>query len=135
MTERQSGLLHVAAGVLIDTDGRLLLTQRPAGTHLAGLWEFPGGKLEPGESPYEALVRELHEEIGITVTHAKPLLQLPWHYGDRLLLLDTWRIGAWLGTPRSMEGQALQWLLPHAVDRNIMAPADAVLLDRVIDAR
>lgn len=126
-------MLHVAAGVLIDTQGRVLLAERPAGKHLAGLWEFPGGKLEPGEAAREALVRELNEELGIAVTKCRPLLQLPWRYGSRALLLDCWLVTAWRGEPASQEGQGLRWLLPGEVDPLTLTPADAVLLQRVIE--
>jgi len=122
--------MHVMAGVLRDVRGRVLLAQRPEGKHLAGLWEFPGGKLEPGEVPHRALVRELHEELGIHVDPADgtPLIRVPWRYGERGLLLDAWQFTHWQGTPVSLEGQALQWVLPAAVDPVILAPADRPIL-------
>ena len=118
--------MHVVAGVLLDAAGRVLLAQRPPGKHLAGMWEFPGGKLEPGESPVEGLVRELHEELGIRSEpdDVAPLIQVPWTYGERALLLDAWRVGSWRGTPRSVEGQALRWQLPHEIEPGMLAPAD-----------
>jgi 8-oxo-dGTP diphosphatase len=122
--------LHVMAGVLRDAQGRALLAQRPEGKHLAGLWEFPGGKLEPGESPQHALVRELHEELGIHIDPADgaPLIRVPWRYGDRDLLLDAWEFTRWQGTPVSLEGQALQWEWPSRVDSATLAPADRPIL-------
>ena len=77
--------MHVVAGVLVDASGRILIAQRPPGKHLAGMWEFPGGKLEPGESAEAALVRELDEELGIAVDRAafEALIRVPWRYGDR----------------------------------------------------
>lgn len=125
--------MHVVAGVLLDPAGRVLLAQRPPGKHLAGMWEFPGGKLEPGESPAIGLVRELHEELGILVelASAVPLVRVPWNYGGRALVLDAWRVGRWQGTPRSMEGQALQWLLPESIAANELAPADRVILQAI----
>ncbi|MGH8158690.1 MAG: Nudix family hydrolase [Rhodanobacter sp.] len=119
---------HVMAGVMLDAEGRVLLAQRPPGKHLAGLWEFPGGKLEPGEQPLAALARELHEELGITVQRAEPLIRVPCHYPDRELLLDTWRIEQWKDTPQSREGQALQWLPPAEVDPAILTLADRAIL-------
>jgi 8-oxo-dGTP diphosphatase len=122
--------MHVVAGVLLDPAGRVLLAQRPPGKHLAGMWEFPGGKLEPDEAPAAGLVRELREELDILVepASAAPLVQVPWNYGERALLLDAWRVGQWQGTPRSMEGQALQWLWPRDVRKSLLAPADRHIL-------
>lgn len=82
--------MHVMAGLLVDAKGRVLLAERPAGKHLAGFWEFPGGKLEPRELPIEALARELHEELGIELQSATPLIRIPWSYGDLALVLDAW---------------------------------------------
>jgi 8-oxo-dGTP diphosphatase len=122
--------MHVMAGVLRDGQGRVLLAQRPEGKHLAGLWEFPGGKLEPGEQPQRALVRELREELGVHIDSADgtPLIRVPWRYGDRGLLLDAWQFTRWHGTPASLEGQALQWAEPAVVDPAMLAPADRPIL-------
>jgi 8-oxo-dGTP diphosphatase len=120
--------MHVMAGVLLDVQGRMLLAQRPAGKHLAGAWEFPGGKLEVGESPLEALKRELLEELGITLLEARALIRVPWRYGERALLLDAWRIERWEGVPQSLEGQALQWVDADQVEPSILAPADRPVL-------
>jgi 8-oxo-dGTP diphosphatase len=121
-------VMHVMAGVMRDPIGRVLLAQRPAGKHLAGLWEFPGGKLEPGESPLAALARECQEELGVELQRAEPLIRVPWQYGERTLLLDTWQILEWRGTPQSLEGQALQWQQPARVDPALLAPADRSIL-------
>jgi 8-oxo-dGTP diphosphatase len=127
-TPMPATVMHVMAGILLDDTGRVLLAQRPAGKHLAGFWEFPGGKLEAGETPLAALARELLEELGIHVRSAEALIRLPWRYGDRELLLDAWRVSSWRGEPRSLEAQPLQWLLPARVDPMILAPADRVIL-------
>jgi 8-oxo-dGTP diphosphatase len=121
-------VMHVMAGILLDDTGRVLLAQRPAGKHLAGFWEFPGGKLEAGETPLAALARELLEELGIHVRDAEPLVCLPWRYEDRELLLDAWRVSSWRGEPSSLEALPLQWMLPASVDPMILAPADRVIL-------
>jgi 8-oxo-dGTP diphosphatase len=121
-------VMHVMAGVLLDGEGRVLLAQRPVGKHLAGMWEFPGGKLEAGEEPLAALARELHEELGITLQRAEPLIRVPCHYVDRELLLDTWQVEQWEGTPQSREGQALQWLRPAQIDPGILTLADRAIL-------
>ncbi len=128
-------VMHVMAGLLLDTHGRVLLAQRPAGKHLAGMWEFPGGKCEPGETPLVALARELREELGITMQHAEPLIAVPWTYGERELLLDAWRVDAWTGVPRSLEGQALQWRFPAQVELAILTPADCPILRALMDMR
>ncbi len=128
------GVMHVMAGVLLDDLGRVLLAQRPPGKHLAGLWEFPGGKLEVGEAPSTGLARELREELGITVRHAKPLIAVPWVYGERKLLLDAWCIGQWDGVPQSMEGQALQWLQPTRINPTTLTPADRPILQALLVA-
>jgi 8-oxo-dGTP diphosphatase len=127
-TPMPATVMHVMAGILLDDTGRVLLAQRPAGKHLAGFWEFPGGKREAGETPLAALARELLEELGIHVRSAEALIRLPWRYGDRELLLDAWRVSSWRGEPRSLEAQPLQWLLPARVDPMILAPADRVIL-------
>lgn len=120
--------LYVLAGALCDRQGRVLLAERPAGKHLAGLWEFPGGKREPGEAPLAALARELDEELGVALVEAAPLIRVPWRYHGRGLLLDAWRVTAWRGEPRSLEGQALRWQLPAQVDPATLAPADRAIL-------
>ncbi len=121
-------VMHVMAAVMLDALGRVLLAQRPAGKHLAGMWEFPGGKLEPGETPMAALARELREELGITLLRAEPLIRVPIHYPERELLLDTWQTNQWEGEPQSLEGQALQWLPPELVDPSMLTPADRWIL-------
>ena len=123
--------MHVMAGLLLDGRGRVLLAQRPAGKHLAGFWEFPGGKLEAGETPLAALARELREELGIDLQQAEPLIRVPWQYDERELLLDAWRVLSWRGEPRSLEAQPLQWVLPASIDPMILAPADRVILTRL----
>ncbi|HET6552834.1 MAG TPA: Nudix family hydrolase [Dyella sp.] len=120
--------MHVMAGVMLDAQGRVLLAQRPPGKHLAGLWEFPGGKLEPDELPAAALARELREELGIDAAAGEPLIRVPWCYGERRLLLDAWTVRAWQGEPASLEGQALQWAFPASVDFSLLAPADRPIL-------
>ncbi|MEW9573765.1 Nudix family hydrolase [Rhodanobacter sp. Si-c] len=120
--------LHVLAGVLRDREGRVLLAERPAGKHLAGLWEFPGGKREPGETPLAALARELDEELGIALLEAEPLIRVPWRYHERELLLDAWCVTRWRGEPRPLEGQGLRWCLPMQADPATLTPADRAIL-------
>ena len=120
-------IMHVMAGLLLDTEGRVLLAQRPLGKHLAGFWEFPGGKCEPGEAPLAALTRELQEELGIQLLRAEPLIRVPWRYDERDLLLDAWRVSSWHGEPLPLEGQPLKWLAPATVDPTTLAPADRLI--------
>ena len=116
--------IHVVAGVLRDERGRVLLAHRPPGKHLAGLWEFPGGKVEEGEATVDALARELREETGVIVESARPLIGVPHAYPEKRILLDAWQVSAWSGTLHPHEGQRLAWIEPGALDRVQMPPAD-----------
>jgi 8-oxo-dGTP diphosphatase len=116
--------IHVAAAVITDVRGRILLARRTDGRDLAGLWEFPGGKREPGESLEHALIRELQEELGITVQVGAQLISVPQQYPDKRLRLDVRQVTAWRGTPRGVEGQALAWVAPEKLTRYPMPPAD-----------
>ncbi len=117
-------LVHVAAGVLTDSEGRVLIAQRPIGAHQGGLWEFPGGKLEPGEPVEQGLARELDEELGIQVTSSKPLIRLRHDYADRSVVLDIHRVLGYQGTPSGREGQALDWQRPERMDPARFPAAD-----------
>lgn len=102
--------VHVIAGVLRNGRGQVLLAQRRANTHLAGCWEFPGGKLEPGELREAGLCRELHEELGVDVHAARPLIQVSHDYPDKSVLLDVWLVNDFAGEPHGKEGQPLRWV-------------------------
>jgi len=123
-------ILLVAACALIDSDGRILLAQRPEGKSLAGLWEFPGGKVEPGETPEESLVRELHEELGITTKVAclAPLSFASHTYEKFHLLMPLYVCRRYEGIPHGKEGQALKWVRPQALRDYPMPPADEPLI-------
>lgn len=108
-------IVHVAVGVLVDSGGRVLITRRHEDQHQGGLWEFPGGKVESGETVTAALTRELREELAVSVTAHEPLLQVHHDYGDRQVLLDVYRITEWDAEPVGMEGQPLAWVLPSAL--------------------
>lgn len=101
--------IHVVAGVIYDAQQRILLALRPRHLHQGGLWEFPGGKVEVGENPEQALRRELFEELDIYVTQARPLIRIQHHYPDKNILLDVWQVTAWQGVARGKEGQTLAW--------------------------
>jgi 8-oxo-dGTP diphosphatase len=102
--------VHVAAAAIFDDQGRVLISQRPAHVHQGGLWEFPGGKLEPEETAAHALRREIHEELGITVQAARPLIRVVHDYSDKAVLLDVWRVDNFAGKPAGCEGQAIEWV-------------------------
>lgn len=104
--------IHVAVALIEAADGRVLVARRHAQTDQGGLWEFPGGKVEPGETVTAALARELQEELGITPVSASPLIRLRHRYPTREVLLDVWRVSRYLGVPYGREGQPLRWLLP-----------------------
>jgi 8-oxo-dGTP diphosphatase len=104
--------IEVVAGALYDAAGRVLIAQRPPGKVLAGRWEFPGGKLQEGEAAYDALVRELREELGVEVHSAERLMRYSHPYPERVVWLDMWIVGAWSGEPRSLDGQSLKWVDP-----------------------
>ncbi len=120
----------VSAVALIDVDGRVLLTQRPKGKSMAGLWEFPGGKVEPGETPEAALIRELKEELDIDTWSSclAPLTFASHNYDDFHLLMPLFACRKWQGTPRGMEDQALAWVRPQALRDYPMPPADIPLI-------
>lgn len=109
-----SKLIHVAAAAIFDQDGRLLLALRDEKQHQGGLWEFPGGKVESGEDVRTALARELHEELGIDIdqTATHPLIQIPYHYPDKSVLLDVFRVDRFSGEAWGKEGQPLEWIDP-----------------------
>ncbi|WP_425105239.1 8-oxo-dGTP diphosphatase MutT [Ancylobacter sp.] len=128
-------LVLVAAAALVDVDGRVLLTERPAGKSLAGLWEFPGGKVEPGERPEECLIRELSEELGITVKEPclAPLSFASHTYENFQLLMPLWICRRWEGQAQGREGQRLAWVNPGALRDYPMPPADEPLIPVLLD--
>ncbi|WHA42846.1 8-oxo-dGTP diphosphatase MutT [Agrobacterium larrymoorei] len=128
-------ILLVAACALVDQDGRILLAQRPEGKSLAGLWEFPGGKVEQGETPEETLVRELEEELGIQtkVPCLAPLTFASHTYETFHLLMPLYVCRRYEGIPRGMEGQAIKWVKPQALRDYPMPPADEPLIPYLQD--
>ena len=112
-----SGPIRVAVGVLRRSDGRVFAARRLPGRHLAGQWELPGGKLEPGESARAALQRELREEVGVEVIDARPLIRFPCRYPDRRVRLEVFEVSGWRGRPHGREGQATGWLAPGELRR------------------
>jgi 8-oxo-dGTP diphosphatase len=128
-------ILLVVACALVDADRRVLIAQRPAGKQLAGLWEFPGGKLEPGETPEAALIRELDEELGIATQTAclAPLTFASHSYESFHLLMPLFVCRKWQGTPQNREHAALKWVRSQALRDYPMPPADAPLIAPLCD--
>jgi 8-oxo-dGTP diphosphatase len=127
-------LLTVAACALVDADGRVLLAQRPTGKPMAGLWEFPGGKVEDGERPEQTLIRELKEELGILVNEAclAPLTFASHAYPDFHLLMPLFVCRRWEGTPMALEGQQLAWVRVNRLRDYPMPPADEPLVSHLM---
>jgi len=123
-------MVLVSAVALIDTDGRVLLAQRPEGKSMAGLWEFPGGKVEQGETPEAALIRELQEELGIDTWASclAPLTFASHSYDDFHLMMPLFACRKWEGTPRAREGQTLKWVKPARMGDYPMPAADIPLI-------
>lgn len=121
-------LIHVAVAVIRDAAGRVLCTRRLPHQHLAGLWEFPGGKLESGESLADGLRREIHEELGIVAGRLAPLLRVEHRYPEKSVLLDIWRVLDWTGEPHGREGQPLRWQHPDLMRAEEFPPADVPII-------
>lgn len=134
-TGAETAGVTVVCVALIDTDGRVLLAERPAGKPLAGLWEFPGGKIQPGETPETALIRELHEELGIDVAEAclSPLTFASHHYPEMHVILLLYVCRRWKGLVTAREGQKLSWVRPQRFDDYPMPPADKGLIAALRD--
>ncbi len=128
-------ILLVVCGALVDADGRVLICQRPEGKSLSGLWEFPGGKVEPDETPEAALVRELKEELGIEagIRCLSPLSFASHDYGDFHLLMPLYLCRKWEGIPAPQEGQAVKWVWPKNLADYPMPPADKPLIAALTD--
>ncbi|WP_036486561.1 (deoxy)nucleoside triphosphate pyrophosphohydrolase [Nitratireductor basaltis] len=128
-------MVLVVACALVDADGRVLITQRPEGKTLAGLWEFPGGKVDPGEVPEEALIRELHEELGIETKTSclAPLTFASFSYEKFHLLMPLYVCRRFWGIPEGREGQALKWVRPNRLRDYPMPPADEPLIPFLTD--
>jgi len=134
LTRIVSKLVLVAACALVDADGRVLLAQRPQGKPMAGLWEFPGGKVESGERPEETLIRELEEELGIVVREPclAPLTFASHAYPDFHLLMPLYVCRRWEGTVTPREGQSLAWVRPNKLRDYEMPPADVPLVSHLM---
>ncbi|HEY0768313.1 MAG TPA: 8-oxo-dGTP diphosphatase MutT [Steroidobacteraceae bacterium] len=126
-------LILVVAAALYDRTGQVLIAQRPAGKHLAGRWEFPGGKVAAGESEPAALARELREELGIEAMVSRPFMRLTHSYADYDVELSLWVIERYSGTPRSLDGQRLKWVAPARLADEDLLEADRPFIEALRD--
>jgi 8-oxo-dGTP diphosphatase len=122
-------MLRVVAGVLRDDRRRVLIAQRPAHQHMGGYWEFPGGKIVPGESAEAALARELNEELGVVLGRCHRLLRLRHDYPDRSVELEVLMVEDYEGVPASLEGQALKWVPAEELGNESLLPADRPIIE------
>ena len=124
-------LVHVAVGVILDADRNVLITRRAQHAHQGGLWEFPGGKVETGESPLSALMRELREELGIVIGRTSALLEVHHDYGDKTVLLDVHVVWEFSGEARGLEDQPLAWVAPQDLARYAFPAANIPIVSAV----
>lgn len=123
-----AAVTSVAVAVIENRAGEVLLSQRPNHVHLGGCWEFPGGKVEPGETALMALVREVREELGLQVLQADPMLQIPWAYPEKVVRLHVWRVTAFDGVPVGREQQRVQWVPRSQLSNYTFPPANQAIL-------
>lgn len=121
--------LHIAAGVIRNSQQHIFITKRPEGTHMAGFWEFPGGKLEQGELPEAALIRELEEEIGIIVTEYEQFHRVDHEFEDRIITLYFFIVSAWDNEPYGKEGQDSRWVEQKALVADEFPPANRIIVE------
>jgi 8-oxo-dGTP diphosphatase len=121
--------IEVVAAALYDARGHVLISERTPGSHMAGRWEFPGGKCNSGEPPAAALARELREELGIEVLASRPFMQLQHAYADRDVELALWIVERYAGTPRALEAQRLKWVNPQALAAENILEADRAFIE------
>lgn len=125
-------VVHVVAAVIVAEDKKILLAKRPAHVHKGGLWEFPGGKLEDGESPIQALSRELEEELAISVLEASPLLKIQHDYPEKSVLLDVWRVTKYSGCAKGNEGQPIIWVNNNELKEYQFPEANQPIIDKLL---
>lgn len=125
--------VHVAVGVVFNNEGEILLSKRAQHLHQGGLWEFPGGKVEQGETVLDALVREFQEEVNITIEHAEPLLIIEHDYGDKHVVLDVWQSASFSGVAKSNENQLIEWVKPSQLDQYEFPEANKAIIAHLMN--
>lgn len=131
MTSVDTKVVHVAAGVIIDGDGKILIAKRPEHVHQGGLWEFPGGKVDEGETVEQALRRELFEELGITLTGYQPLLEIRHDYPNKSVLLDVWLVTGFSGLAHGKEEQKIAWVTKSELSQYAFPQANIAIIEAV----
>ena len=131
MTDVASKKVHVAVGVLINTDGHILLAKRSAHQHQGNLWEFPGGKVESGESILGALIREFQEEVNVTIKSAEPLIEISHDYGDKEVLLDVWLSAEFTGEAKGNENQRIEWVAVNKLSSYDFPEANKAIIEKL----
>ncbi|WP_444919709.1 8-oxo-dGTP diphosphatase MutT [Microbulbifer sp. CnH-101-G] len=126
-----SRVIHVAVGVVRRSDGKILIARRPDHLHMGGRWEFPGGKVEAGESVQQALTRELHEEVAIEVQQLQPLLKIQHDYEEKTVLLDTWQVTAFTGEAQGLEGQETAWVAVQELKNYQFPDANQAIIEAI----
>lgn len=124
--------LYIAAGIICNAAQQIFITERPKGTHMAGFWEFPGGKLEQGENAEDALIRELEEEVGIIVTESRLVKQVDYELEDRFITLYFFVVSAWRNEPYGKEGQQSRWVDQKDLVASEFPPANRVIVDMLL---
>jgi 8-oxo-dGTP diphosphatase len=124
-----TAVVRVVAAALYDPEGRVLIAERPPGKHMSGRWEFPGGKIEPGETEHAALARELHEELGIEMLAAHPELTLRHDYPEKRVQVSLWIVDRYAGQPQGLDGQALKWVAPARLQDEDVLEADQPFIE------
>lgn len=126
-------IVHVAVGVIVDSEQRVLIARRAQNAHQGGLWEFPGGKVEAGETIDQALVRELEEELALKVSRSTPLLEVRHDYSDKSVLLDVWLVTEFSGEAAGLEGQPIEWVPTHQLSEYAFPEANRQIIDKIIE--
>ena len=127
-----NSFIHVAVAAIVNSKDEVLVSLRKQGTHLGGYWEFPGGKLEKGESVADGLFRELKEELDIVPLSTRPLIRTRHHYPEKSVLLDVWKIEAYSGSPAGVEGQCIEWRALNSLDPGMFPPADVPIISALL---
>ncbi|WP_444901094.1 8-oxo-dGTP diphosphatase MutT [Microbulbifer sp. SSSA007] len=126
-----TSVIHVAVGVVSRDDGKILIARRPDHLHMGGRWEFPGGKVEEGESVQQALSRELREEVAIEITELVPLVEIRHEYPEKTVLLDTWQVTAFTGEAMGQEGQETAWVAVQELDNFQFPDANQAIIEAI----